>query len=594
MNKVITREDEEKYLKFKIFDNKIFDKNLSYDEIISLIENKKIMLEVSDDDGTEVLTEEQYNEIKKTIPYIMKILNKPRSFITTKEEGIPVETAKRINYKAMVELGKNSKDWHARTITSVKPKNILTDINEETIDLYENRFICSLIDRISKLVSDRKKSYEQEKATAEEEKDTKIIDSYYYNYQTQSLLFYEMIKKSTNNEENENEYIKKIDKVLEDIESTERKIRNLKMSSFYKILKHKKKVSNPIKKTNIFIFDVNYNKAYKLWNYLNTYHEEKRLEPKLECEEGELQHAYYMYNVLCIFAALHDMGYTEKMGYNINLKTPNIPKLEFLNEKKIINLWCTNMEIHMSYNYEKNKSDEFVIMPNIINFEDKNTTFILKETESMLEKASYREKFSPISSQYIFVDLNFRRNDNTTILPEKICKRFYSIGNAYSSEEKTEDLEKWGNYKTGIQIISPIKLRTNFLRIEKIINYHIIKHEKIDAQTCPLCQSNYYKKRGYNDYECNSCKHKISYTYCNSCDKDHKKPILWVEYKDRKFLESKDVIDGNFKERRTFDKMEKIEVIMGEKAITSFELENENTEWKLKTICPNCGKQLGK
>ena len=40
-------------------------------------------------------------------------------------------------------------------------------------------------------------------------------------------------------------------------------------------------------------------------------------------------------------------------------------------------------------------------------------------------------------------------------------------------------------------------------------------------------------------------------------------------------------------------KLSKIETIMGEKATTAFELEQETTGWKLKTICPYCGIKLG-
>ena len=49
----------------------------------------------------------------------------------------------------------------------------------------------------------------------------------------------------------------------------------------------------------------------------------------------------------------------------------------------------------------------------------------------------------------------------------------------------------WGNYKTGIVIVSPVKLRDNFLKIEKIINYHILKGRDVSkfSKECPLCGS---------------------------------------------------------------------------------------------------------
>ena len=55
MNTDITRKDEEKFLKFKIAENSIFDNPLSFDDIIASISNGNLMLEVTDEDGTEVL-----------------------------------------------------------------------------------------------------------------------------------------------------------------------------------------------------------------------------------------------------------------------------------------------------------------------------------------------------------------------------------------------------------------------------------------------------------------------------------------------------------------------------------------------------------
>lgn len=44
---------------------------------------------------------------------------------------------------------------------------------------------------------------------------------------------------------------------------------------------------------------------------------------------------------------------------------------------------------------------------------------------------------------------------------------------------------------------------------------------------------------------------------------------------------------------KTYDKLSKIEMIMGEKATTAFELEKETANWKPKTICTYCVIKLG-
>ena len=85
----------------------------------------------------------------------------------------------------------------------------------------------------------------------------------------------------------------------------------------------------------------------------------------------------------------------------------------------------------------------------------------------------------------------------------------------------------------------------------------------------------------------------ISITYCNVCDPNKKNPIIWVKYIDDKFLQREDVVRGDFANNKIYDQMSKIEIIMGEKATTSFDLVKDTTGWKLKTLCPHCGIRLG-
>lgn len=71
-----------------------------------------------------------------------------------------------------------------------------------------------------------------------------------------------------------------------------------------------------------------------------------------------------------------------------------------------------------------------------------------------------------------------------------------------------------------------------------------------------------------------------------------RKPILWVKYTDENFLQKETIVRG-LAEKSLYHRMGKIETIMGEYSITSFELDYDDGKWKLKTICPHCGVKLG-
>lgn len=139
MAKIITKNDEIIFLIDKIARNPIFlnHENVSLNDIYSAFESGELRLQTNDEDGTSVIDDTDLKEINKVIPWLFKIIEKPRSFICTYEEKVPIETAKRINYKAISMLSRDSNDWYDRTILNVKPKNIVSDVSEETIDIYE-------------------------------------------------------------------------------------------------------------------------------------------------------------------------------------------------------------------------------------------------------------------------------------------------------------------------------------------------------------------------------------------------------------------------------------------------------------------------
>lgn len=598
MKTEIKRKDEERFLKFKIAENACFENPLSFNEIIECISSGILPLEVSEDDGTKILDEEQFEEIRKTVPFLLKIIDKPRSFIKSLEEKVPIETAKKINYKAIAKLSRDSNDWHARTVLSVKPKNIVADINEETIDLYENRFICSLIDKISKLIASRRHYYMDQIKNVDDSSAIYAMDKDYHT--TSSFPFFNKLTKNSAGFISDNSYRDKLAVELERTIEVEKKIRIMKRSDFYRSLHKKRKVIDPIQKTNILMFEFNYNQAYKLWKTLNQYHEEDKLDNDIEVSPEDLQQYYYLYCFISILSVLHDLGFSEITKNKITYKDNNITignGLEFVRGIDTISLKINKDYIRLGYiNKEsKNKIDEFLFYPDYVDFEPMSRTKVDEYTTNILNGFIDNSKFSTISSRYSLVSINMGRCSENNEFSNRVYKRFYGMGNNYHSEEKSENLQNWGNYKTGIVIVSPVKLRDNFLKIEKIINYHILKGRDVAkfSKECPLCGSKHVLASNDHNFICHSCHHSISITYCNDCDKEHEKPIVWIKYEDDNFLKRNDVVRGDFDKIRYFDKMSKIEIIMGEKATTSFELEKDVSGWKLKTICPYCGIKLG-
>ena len=598
MNTEIKRKDEEKFLKLKIADNECFNSSLTFNELINHISLGNLPLEVSEEDGSPILGNDLFNEIKRVVPFLLKIVDKPRSFIKSLEEKVPVETAKRINHKAVAKLSQDSNDWYARTLLAVKPKNIVSDVNEETIDLYENRFICSLVDRISKLVASRRQYYQDQLKNVDDNNALFAMDKDYHT--SSSFPFFNKLSKNDFKYGADTSYRALLEEEIDKISKVEKKIRLIKRSDFYRTLHKKRKVTDPIQKTNILMFEFNYNQAYKLWKLLNQYHNEIKLDNDVDIDETQLDGYYSLYCFINVMSVMYDLGFKETSNHLITYKDNTVKLSGYLNFERGLDVMKISMDglnIHFKFSNKDRKryEDEFILYPNFVNFENMNRSAVDDYTQQLLNKFISKEKFSAVTSRYSLVSINMNRCSEDNTFSDKVYRRFYGIGNNFSPDEDTKSLKAWGSYKSGIQIITPVRLRDNFLRLEKIINYHILRERAISSfsKTCPLCGGNHLVQLNNQNWVCHDCGHMISITYCNECDKKKEKPILWVKYGDDKFLKRDDVVRGDFSKNKYYDKMSKLEIIMGEKATTAFELENEESGWKLKTICPYCGVILG-
>ena len=136
---------------------------------------------------------------------------------------------------------------------------LLNTQTEQNKDVYEDRFVFTLINRLSTFISDNIKDNSEEKI-----KNEAIYDasSKYNDKNVKINLSLETIE--SNSIKNVNEYKEKIDY----INTT---LNNYKKSSFMKSLNDVMEVKSPIRKTNTILRDKNYRKALELWEYLDNY-----------------------------------------------------------------------------------------------------------------------------------------------------------------------------------------------------------------------------------------------------------------------------------------------------------------------------------
>lgn len=608
MTRIIERTDEDRFLIEKIKGNPLFRKAFTFDDIISAAVNGDLVLELSEDDGTEVLEESNLEEIQRVMPFIMRIFDKPRTFIRSSAEKVPIDTAKRINYMAISKLTRDSSDWYARTTLTVKPKNVMAEVSEETLDLYENRFVCTLVDKLMEVIQENKRACEED---LKKYRDDITLIALEREYQlNESTRFYNKITKMSakiGREYELNTYLSTLNNRLNILRNLEKKILALRTSDLYHEFRLKKRVKDPIQKTNIILFDQSYNQAYRLWNYLKDTHKIMVLRTLTQpIDSQDLQSAYILYSFLCLCVSLYDLGFEDKGRTSIYFdgRTVHTERFVLKRERDGSIIECEPKEDHIVLRhkigtYASKVWSEFWLRPRYDDFESMSPECIEDLTDELMTNMAVKKKGTdPDRREYALVSINISRSESKSSMSERLKHRFYSIGDNFSLDESDKHLKEWAGHKKGMILVTPSSLRANMLKIEKILN--LTTYQSVlerfgwdNLKQCPICgDTNHFKKGRDGDYICGGCKRRYSMTFCNHCDPKHKKSFPWIRYENEKFLSNNDVMQG-YSEMPIHNQMSKIENIMRECTTTFFDIVKEGNKFKLKTICPRCCHVLG-
>lgn len=201
--------------------------------------------------------------VEDAIPYLDNIIRSPRRFIVQEENIIPIEKTKVVTEESIKHLAQNtgliqSVDEKGNVI----PLKLLNVYREETIDLYENRFIKSLIDNLYQFVENKLQESDQKSYAKINHK---------VSYIGQVNLNNEKVNVNLNLE---SDYKENVDE-SRDGHSLEVRIEHIKevlagfiSSNFIRELKESSPVRSPIRKTNVILKEPNFIKALELWEYL--------------------------------------------------------------------------------------------------------------------------------------------------------------------------------------------------------------------------------------------------------------------------------------------------------------------------------------
>lgn len=252
------------------------------DDIEYFTKNTKSNIEAKEIINKSYLDYSWIDKVEEAIPSLDSIIRNPRRFIVSEEDVVRIEKTKKVSLESIKDLA-----VHTNYIQEVdedgfvKPIKLLNIFKEETIDLYENRFIYSLIKKLRFFVQDQL-TYKEQSTSNTNEKSLKYEGTTNYKNQNITISIDLHAKDNIVDEENEaitkerEEKIQHIKDVLDDFEA----------SKFMKMMKNATEVRSPIRKTNLILKDYNFNKALYLWEYLEGF--ETTSPQKIDNKENNL------------------------------------------------------------------------------------------------------------------------------------------------------------------------------------------------------------------------------------------------------------------------------------------------------------------
>lgn len=213
--------------------------------------------------------EKWVNAIEEALPAIQYVVFHPRKFIEEEREIVNIAMARNMTAESIRHLLAHSNyiDEYKEDGTVI-PNKILNIYKEESMNTYENRFICTLIGELQFFVNKRFDAIFE--ASKDELGVNFEVNSVIDNY-TEAIDYKLQIKirDKQNDMENETDNNDIFSRIIE----IHRNVNMLVSTEFVNIMRRFPVVKHPIVKTNAIAKNKDYKACHKLWNFIHSYNQ---------------------------------------------------------------------------------------------------------------------------------------------------------------------------------------------------------------------------------------------------------------------------------------------------------------------------------
>jgi hypothetical protein len=558
------------------------------------------------DDITETL-----DKLKECLPSIRKICNKPKSHLKSINEIRPIDTVKRVGYESIPYLASHSEDWLARTATGLKPARLFSRVEEEDFQIYENRVVKTLIDKVcnylKNYIQDLEYKYHQMEGILHSGMKT---HSFGFDKGFQ-IAVSKLIPNDYLGDSKKQVEFERAEKLLKESKNIKNKYYDLKKSGLYKLLSHIKAVTNPLNETNILLLDRDYRKVFILWKEIQRRCALKKND-ELKEKIVDVQKPYRNFINVIIQFTMDSLNFKEKncrfernnisvcineenSAFRLNIK--DIKKRELEIGKELV------VPVNAGETSGKFSFDGTKLCWENDTTDDEIEVFCkkLKEDSKKQEKNNEQNRrYSGLKSAIIDTnrkagkikeinlyiipicckieddELNVFKNCLRKETTEKDCINIIALPMVTQNEQNLTDYMINTDDNFAILPLSLFDINS-YRRLQKIIIRHIIE---FDTDKCPYC--GFVIKKMENGHKCVNCDLIITNTICPNEKCRHNYKYFWYSTKEEKIKEMYKVSDDDF-----FNK----DSLFQYKDIVDMEVKKVNGEFKLIPICPKCKKK---
>lgn len=209
-------------------------------------------------------------KMEDTMYYLDNIMRNPKKFIINEEEVVKIEKARKVTVESIRHLTQHTSyiQEFDQTTGEVKPSKILNINKEEDFDMYENRFIYTLLINMKMFIA-RVSGGCINDSSLSSVKNVKYSAITKFNSEKVGIdiTFNAIDNQNLNPTSNSGLSI------AQRIEKINLQIANFMNSDLIKNLEraHVSFVRSPIKRTNVILKNPNFQKAMELWTFLEAY-----------------------------------------------------------------------------------------------------------------------------------------------------------------------------------------------------------------------------------------------------------------------------------------------------------------------------------